>query len=153
MAKYQFLDPLSSEEFAALETDIKQHGVKVPVEFDDEGNILDGHYRVEIANRHKLDYPKIVRQFATELEKQEHSIKLNLLRRHLEPWRWGRAFKQLLEVRGVKRGKGGDRKSTATVAVDTVAETAGELGVSDRTARHRLALADVFEAELSAAEQ
>jgi hypothetical protein len=56
------------------------------------------------------------------------------------------AFKKLLALRGVKRGKGGDRKSTATVAVDSVAQVAAELGVSERTARHRVALADAYEA-------
>ena len=33
----------------------------------------------------------VVRTFATEEEKIEHVIKLNLARRHLEPWQWGQA--------------------------------------------------------------
>jgi hypothetical protein len=57
------------------------------------------------------------------------------------------AFKKLLALRGVKRGKGGNRGNqhlaTATVAV---AKVAAELGVSERTARHRVALADAYEA-------
>lgn len=32
--------------------------------------------------------------------KTEHALKLNLCRRHLEPWQWGLAFKRLLETKG-----------------------------------------------------
>ncbi len=45
--KYQLLPPLSPEDFAALEASIIEHGVLVPVEYDEEGNILDGHHRVQ----------------------------------------------------------------------------------------------------------
>ena len=46
----------------------------------------------------------------------------------------------------MKRGKGGARKSTATIAVDTVKECATDLGVPERTARDRMASADAFDA-------
>jgi hypothetical protein len=59
------------------------------------------------------------------------------------------AFKKLLALRGVKRGKGGNRGNqhlaTATVAVANVEKLAAELGVAKRTAEHRLALADAYE--------
>ena len=70
----------------------------------------------------------------------------NLARWHLEPWQWGQAFKQLLEEEGVRRGKGGDRRSTETVSVDTVKGLAADLGVDERTARNRLKAADDYEA-------
>src|SRR5262249_7158186 len=47
-----FLDampPLSAEERAELEADIKAHGVTVPVVVTDENEVIDGHHRLEIA--------------------------------------------------------------------------------------------------------
>ena len=81
----------------------------------------------------------------TEEQKREHVLKINLARRHLEPHEWGKIFKMMLDERGGKRGKGGDRKSTATVAVDTQESLAKELGVPLRTAEHRLALSDAYD--------
>lgn len=65
-------------------------------------------------------------------------------RRHLEPHEWGRAFTRLCEIRGVKVGQGARNDQTSA----TVAEVAAELGVDDRTARHRTKLARWYE-ELS----
>ena len=62
-----------------------------------------------------------------------------------EPHEWGRAFKLLLAERGVRRGKGGDRKSNAAVALDTIESVAGELGVPIDTAKKRLRLADDYQ--------
>jgi ParB-like chromosome segregation protein Spo0J len=45
---FQVLPPLSGEDYAALKSDIAVRGVLVPVEYDEEGNILDGHHRVHI---------------------------------------------------------------------------------------------------------
>jgi len=144
---YQLLGPLRGDEYAALEADIKARGVLVPVEKDQEGNILDGHHRVEIAKRLGLPYETVVRPFANERAKRQHIIMLNLARRHLAPWQWGQAFRELLRQKGVRRGRGGNRRPTATVAVgETVRRTAEQLGVPERTARRRLAQADAFDA-------
>ena len=140
--KYQLFDALRPEEYAALEKDILARGVMVPVEIDENGATLDGHHRVEIAGRHKLKCPTITRKFKTEQEKREHVIKLNLARRHLEPWQWGQAFKLLLEERGVKRGRGKNQGELS----ETVSECAAELGVEERTARNRLKAAHDYEA-------
>ena len=45
--KYQVMPPLSPEEYAALKADIATRGVLFPVEYDEDGNILDGHHRVK----------------------------------------------------------------------------------------------------------
>ena len=71
-----------------------------------------------------MEYEEVVREFDTELEKKEHVFKINLLRRHLEPLGWGIAFKKLLALKGVRRGKGRQKK-TATVAVFTNKSVAG----------------------------
>jgi hypothetical protein len=58
---------------------------------------------------------------------------------------WGQWFKELLERKGGKRGRGGDRKSTEAASVDAISEAAARQGVTDRTARTRVALVEELE--------
>lgn len=81
---YQLLPALSQDEYEALKADIAARGVQVPVEYDDEGNILDGHHRVRVCRElGVMDWPRIVRRGMTEDAKREHALALNLDRRHL----------------------------------------------------------------------
>ncbi|MEO1749038.1 MAG: adenine methyltransferase [Pseudomonadota bacterium] len=48
-APYQVMPPPSDDDYAALEASIIEDGICKPVEYDEEGNILDGHTRVQIA--------------------------------------------------------------------------------------------------------
>lgn len=87
--KYQIMPPLTKEEFIELAIDIAENGVKVPVEFDEENNVLDGHHRFAafkmLANA-GIDvemFDKIIRKLETEEEKWAHIIALNLKRRHI----------------------------------------------------------------------
>lgn len=83
-APYQLLPPLSADDYAALEADIIARGVLVPVEYDEAGNILDGHHRVAICESLGLvDWPRFVRKGLSEEDKREHARALNLSRRHL----------------------------------------------------------------------
>jgi N6-adenosine-specific RNA methylase IME4 len=136
--KYQLLDPLRPEEYAALEADICKRGVLIPVEKDENGDLLDGHNRQEIAERHGIPCPEVIRRFGSEQEKREHVIKINLARRHFDAIRWGRAFALLLEERGIHTARG--PKPNGSISA-TVAEIAAEVGVSERTARARVAQA------------
>lgn len=84
IAPYQIMPPPSLEDYAALEASIIESGVRVPVEYDEHGNILDGHTRVEICEKLGLwDYPKVIRKGLTEDEKRSHARQLNCARRHL----------------------------------------------------------------------
>ena len=74
----------------------------------------------------------------SETERIEHALRLNLLRRHLGPVEWAHAFRRLAEARGIRLGSQG-RQGGKT---DSVAVFAAELGVTPRTARRRLRLAD-----------
>jgi len=88
MHEYQLLPPLSEEEYAALKEDIAKRGVLVPVEYDEDGNILDGHHRVRACEELGIkNWPSIVRIGMSEDEKAEHVLKLNIARRHL-PREW-----------------------------------------------------------------
>ncbi len=143
-AKYQLLEKLRDEEYAALEADIAKRGVMVAVEVDENGDTLDGHHRIEIADRLGKPYKKIVRRFKTEAEKREHVIKVNLARRHMEPHEWGGLFKQLLKERGVKRGQASSEQKKREQS-ETVSDVSTELGVDDRTARNRMKSHDDYE--------
>jgi len=81
---YQLLDPLSPEDFAALEADIFERGVMVPIELDEDGNVLDGYHRLLICEKHNItDYPKVIRRGWTEEQKRTHARRMNLARRHM----------------------------------------------------------------------
>lgn len=86
---YQLFPPLSADEFRELKADIAERGVMVAVEYDDDGNILDGHHRVQAWTELVYEgvslepYPRVVREGLTEAEKRAHVRRLNILRRHL----------------------------------------------------------------------
>lgn len=81
---YQVMPDLSPDDYAELKTDIQKRGVMVPVEYDEQGNILDGHHRIRICNELGIkDWPRVVRVGMTEEQKREHARKLNMARRHL----------------------------------------------------------------------
>lgn len=81
---YQLLPSLSSEEYAALKASIAEHGVLVPLEYDEAGQLLDGHHRLRACQELGLaGPPRIVRHFETEAAKLAHVLTLNKDRRHL----------------------------------------------------------------------
>lgn len=81
---YQVMPPLSSDEYAELKEDIRQRGVMVPIEYDENGNVLDGHHRLQIcAELGITDFPKVIRAGLTEEQKRTHARKLNMARRQL----------------------------------------------------------------------
>ncbi len=141
---YQLLPPLRPEEASTLEADIRKRGILIPVEIDEDGYILDGHQRAAIAQRLGLPCPTLQRRFGSEQEKREHIIQMNLARRHLDPLRWGQAFRLLLAERGIPTGRG--KVNQHTRASSTVKEAAAELGVPWQTARHRVRQAEQYEA-------
>jgi ParB-like chromosome segregation protein Spo0J len=83
MEQFQVMPPLGEEEYAALRNDIERNGILVPVLVDQHGRILDGHYRVKIANELGIDYPREVREVADDNQAQDLALTLNMARRHL----------------------------------------------------------------------
>lgn len=84
MSTYQEFDPLSPEEFAALERSILDRGVQVAIVFDENGNVLDGHNRLKICQKHGItDYPTTVKGGLSEDEKRNYAQSLNMARRSL----------------------------------------------------------------------
>jgi DNA adenine methylase len=89
--KYQLMPAYTDEQFAELKEDIRQHGVLQPIEFDTDGNLLDGHHRFRafselIAEGYDLPmFDRVTRQFDNEEDKIAHVLSLNVRRRHLTP--------------------------------------------------------------------
>ena len=88
---FQIYPELSPEEFAALRLSIATNGIIVPVEVDDDGNIVDGHHRVRAWNELRAkgvkvpEYERKVRAYESDDQKLEQALRLNQLRRHLTP--------------------------------------------------------------------
>jgi site-specific DNA-methyltransferase (adenine-specific) len=133
VSERNLLPPLPPEQFEALRADIAKRGVLVDVEVDEDGQVLDGHHRLAIAEELGIEAPRKVRTGLSETEKVEHALKLNLLRRQMDDEAWSAAFERLAEARGVRLTQGARNDSTSA----TVAEVAAELGISERTARVR----------------
>lgn len=127
MSQFQLFDELPSDEYAALKADIARRGVLVPIEYDEAGNLLDGHHRKRACDALGLkDYPTVVRRFASDDEKEEHVVTLNVRRRHLtneQKRKWaGWYLKRHPEWtdRKVGREVGLDNKTVASLRNDLV---------------------------------
>lgn len=89
-AKYQLMPPLTPEERAALKADIAHRGVAVAVEFDEDGNLLDGHHRVELWQELQSEgvqlpmYDSVIRRDMDEDTKKNYVLAINLKRRHMD---------------------------------------------------------------------
>lgn len=88
--RYQVMPPLAVEEFAALKASIAEYGVEVPVVVDAEGNVIDGHHRIQAVEELRGEghdvpsYPTTIRaELETEEQKREEAWRLNMQRRHL----------------------------------------------------------------------
>ena len=84
MSNYQLFPPMGISEYEEMKADISARGVMVPVEYDEDGNILDGHHRVKACQELGLkEWPSVIRLGLSERDKRNHIRKLNLARRHL----------------------------------------------------------------------
>lgn len=132
---YQLFGALTSEEYDALKEDIRQRGVLVPVELDENGHILDGHHRVKAWKELRAEgveiapYPSVVRYGLTEAEKRNHVRALNILRRHLSKEQRASIFADM-------RGDGMSLRAIAEatgVNASTVLRTLNSSGVANAT--------------------
>jgi ParB-like chromosome segregation protein Spo0J len=135
--RFQYLPEPTAAEYAALKADISAHGILVPIEVDEQGNVLDGHTRLRAwtelkAEGHKVgEYPRVVRRFATHQDKVGHVLALNLARRHLS-----RQQRKDLVVR-MRREKWSHRRIAAVLGVDEITVRRDLRGATD-VAPHRV---------------
>ncbi len=80
---FQVMPDLTPDELAALEADIAERGVVVPVVLDQHGRVLDGHHRRGIADRLGLPCPVETREVVDDEDARQTALALNLTRRHL----------------------------------------------------------------------
>lgn len=80
---YQLLPRLSDEEYDALKNDIAENGVRVPIDVDENGTILDGHHRAWITADLGIDCPRRTVAGLSEEEKRTHAVAVNVHRRSL----------------------------------------------------------------------
>ena len=80
---YQFLPRLSDDEYTSLEKSIREHGIQVPIVVDENGSVIDGHHRKEIADRLGVPCPRNTARDLDETGKRTLACSLNLDRRHL----------------------------------------------------------------------
>jgi len=81
---FQLLPPLTVEQRDLLRQSIKENGVLEPVVFDEDGEILDGHHRVEIAEELGIEYPRRVIDDLDRPGKHMYALTVNVARRQLD---------------------------------------------------------------------
>jgi len=74
--------PKDAGSYAILERDCLQRGIIQPLIIDEDGNILDGMHRYEIAERHNLSYTCKVQTFPSEEAKKQWICLQSMLQKH-----------------------------------------------------------------------
>ena len=123
-AKYQLLPPLNEDEYAALFDDIASGGVKVPIDIDEHGEILDGHHRKRVCDELGIECPTRIVEIP-DSAKADYALTVNLARRHLD-----RMQRRQLVVNSLKLDyRLGDRVHARRCGVDhkTVTSVRGDL--------------------------
>jgi ParB-like chromosome segregation protein Spo0J len=132
---YQLLPPLSDEQRHLLRQSIEKNGVLEAVVFDEDGEILDGHHRVEIAEELGIEYPRRVIEDLSEADKQTYALTVNVARRQLSQSERGslvaRLRSQGMSIRAIADATGLP-KSTVARDVDQLSRM-GQLSQPDRT--------------------
>ena len=129
-ATFQLLPALTEAEYTALKDDIRAHGVLVPIEVDEQGNILDGHHRVRAWAELRAegvaldDYMSLTRIGMSDAEKRAHAIRLNINRRHLNRDQRAKLIETLASFANID--------GSAMYTTDEIGEM---IGVSDETVR------------------
>jgi len=147
--EYQALiPPLSTEEFAQLESNILRDGCLYPIVTWEE-TIIDGHNRYSICKKHDLPFKIITMEFANRDEAMDWMDTNQLGRRNISPV----DFKLALGRRynRTKKNQGGDytsqeAKDQNDLKLNTAAKLATQHGVSEATVKRAGKLAEAVEA-------
>jgi ParB/Sulfiredoxin domain len=79
-------EPLKPWEYEALKADIAKHGVLVPIEYANTGEVVDGRNRLRACEELGIGNPPAnIREYASEAERKLVGIVLNTYRRQLAP--------------------------------------------------------------------
>ena len=112
---FQLLPPLTVEQRDLLRQSIRENGVLEPVVFDEDGEILDGHHRVEIAEELGIEYPRRVIDDLDEPGKHMYALTVNVARRQLDSAARGGLVAQMrirgMSIRQIAKAVGIDPKT------------------------------------------
>lgn len=89
------LPPLTVEQQDALRASIEAEGLRVPIDVDEQGNILDGEHRFDIVGQ--TDLVRVVSGLS-EAEKRAYAFQSNLARRNMSPAQWREIQPHLKEI-------------------------------------------------------
>lgn len=85
-APFQVMPDLDPDTYAELREDIREHGITVPVVYDQDDRIIDGHHRIQIADELGIDsddIPWTVAHVDSDEVGRDLAYRLNAHRRHL----------------------------------------------------------------------
>lgn len=94
---FQLLPPLNEVKYAALRADIEAAGIRVPIDVDENGTVLNGHHRKAIALELGIPCPVRVVAGLTEEQKREHALSVNMNGRDLSQEQTRELIKRELE--------------------------------------------------------
>ena len=148
------LPPLSAEQLERLEADIMENGCYSPLIVTESLELVDGHNRKALCEKHGIPYNMVVFHFDSRLDAMEWAVNTQKGRRNLSNWELGQiALKLKPELRAKGRANqsaaGGNRRNrkrldgepeTGIVHVDTRREMAESVGISPDTMGHVMIL-------------
>jgi len=130
----QLMPDLSEAEYTALRESLREHGVLVPLVYDERGALLDGHHRLRACGELGIaNYPSEVVPCADDAERRTLARALNCQRRHLtQEQRRGLIADQLCDT-----PDWADNRIAAVVGVSdhTVAAVRAELEATSQIAK------------------
>ena len=135
----QLLPPLSAEQFSALEEDILENGCYNPIIVNEDMDIVDGHNRFRICEKHSLPFKMLVFSFADPLEAKQWALNTQRGRRNLSLWELGQiALKLKSEIEARARANQGSRTDLSVNSpksyspTDTRKEMAQAVGIGEQ---------------------
>ena len=135
----QLLPPLSAEQFSALEEDILENGCYNPIIVNEDMDIVDGHNRFRICEKHSLPFKMLVFSFADPLEAKQWALNTQRGRRNLSLWELGQiALKLKSEIEARARANQGSRTDLSVNSpksycpTDTRKEIAQIVGIGEQ---------------------
>lgn len=134
------LPPLSEEQIAVLDADLLQNGCYSPIIVNEDLQIVDGHHRHALCEKHSIPYQLAVFAFDDLLEAKQWALDTQKGRRNLDKWELGKiALKLKPEIEARAKANQGTRTDlSATLPescgpVDTRKELAEAVGLGERT--------------------
>ena len=84
------LPPLTGEQFAILEEDLRENGCYSPLIVDENLTVIDGHNRHTLCEKHGIPYQMRVFHFDDTLEAMKWAVDTQKGRRNLDKWELGK---------------------------------------------------------------